>query len=70
MVKEERDLPIQVKLIKQLPEKELVVLYRTSQLTGVLLDESLKSFGDTDHLARIVPADQTEVQWTRRTLHE
>ena len=53
MVKEKTDLPIQVKLIKQLPQEELGVLYRTSQLTGVLLDESLESFGDTDHLARI-----------------
>ena len=60
-----------VQQLKQLPDKELRVLYRISQLTGVLLERATTSLGiDTQDLAVIPAADQAEVQWARRTLHE
>lgn len=55
---------------KGLPEKELRVLYRISQLTGVLLEESVSTQGvDTSDLAVLPDCDQEEVQNARRCLH-
>ena len=62
---------ITVQQLKRLPDKELRVLYRISQLTGVLLEGATASLGvDTQDLAVIPAADQAEVQWARRMLHE
>jgi len=62
---------ITVQQLKRLPDKELRVLYRISQLTGVLLEGATTSLGvDTQDLAVIPAADQAEVQWARRMLHE
>ena len=57
--------------LKGLPMEELRVLHSISQLTGVLLERATAYLGvDTRDLAVIPRADQAEVQWTRRTLHE
>jgi len=62
---------ITVQQLKRLPDRELRVLYRISQLTGVLLQGATTSLGvDTQDLAIIPAADQAEVQWARRMLHE
>ena len=62
---------ITVQQLKRLPDRELTVLYRISQLTGVLLEGATTSLGvDTQDLAIIPAADQAEVQWARRMLHE
>jgi len=62
---------ITVQKLKRLPDRELRVLYRISQLTGVLLEGATTSLGvDTQDLAVIPAADQAEVQWARRMLHE
>ena len=34
------------------------------------MDESVAALGESRELARIPVADQDEVQWARRTLHE
>jgi hypothetical protein len=55
---------------KSLPEKELRVLYRISQLTGVLLEDSVSTQGvDTSSLSVLPDCDQEEVQNARRCLH-
>jgi len=62
---------ITVQQLKRLPDRELRVLYRISQLTGVLLQGATTSLGvDTQDLAIMPAADQAEVQWARRMLHE
>jgi len=62
---------ITVQQLKRLPDRELRVFYRISQLTGVLLQGATTSLGvDTQDLAIIPAADQAEVQWARRMLHE
>ena len=54
-----------------IPMEELRILHSISQLTGVLLEGATAYLGvDTRDLAVIPRADQAEVQWTRRTLHE
>ena len=54
-----------------LPTEELRILHSISRLTGVLLERATAYLGvDTRNLAVIPAADQAEVQWTRRTLHE
>lgn len=54
-----------------IPMEELRILHSISQLTGVLLERATAYLGvDTRDLAVIPRADQAEVQWTRRTLHE
>lgn len=61
---------LQVRLAHKLLEKELRVLYRIGQLTGVLLEESVVSQGlNVSHLMGIPPFDQREVQAARRSLH-
>ena len=55
---------------ERLPEKELRVLYRISQLTGVLLEDSVSTQGvDTSNLSVLPSCDQEEVQNARRCLH-
>ncbi len=61
---------MKVQRARQLPESKLSVLYRISQLTGVLLEDDLISFCATEGFARISLSDQPEVQWARRVLHE
>ena len=62
---------ITVQQLKRLPDRELRVFYRISQLTGVLLQGATTSLGvDTQDLAIMPAADQAEVQWARRMLHE
>jgi len=62
---------ITVQQLKRLPDRELRVLYRISQLTVVLLQGATTSLGvDTQDLAIMPAADQAEVQWARRMLHE
>ena len=62
---------ITVQQLKRLPDKELRVLYRISQLTGVLLEGATASLGvDTQDLAVIPAADQAEVQWARRVEYD
>ena len=57
--------------LRAIPMEELRILYSISQLTGVLLERATAYLGvDTRDLAVIPRADQAEVQWTRRTLHE
>ena len=54
-----------------LPKEELRILHSISRLTGVLLERATAYLGvDTRNLAVIPAADQAEVQWARRTLHE
>ena len=54
----------------RLPEKELRVLYRISQLTGVLLEDDVSLLGmDTSNLTLLPKCDQEEVQYARRCLH-
>lgn len=61
---------LQVRLASHLPEKELRVLYRISQLTGVLLEEDVNTQGvDTSNLAVLPSCDQKELQNVRRSLH-
>ena len=61
---------LKVRLAQGLLDKELRVLYRISQLTGVLLEESVVSQGlNVGHLTSIPPIDQHEVQAARRSLH-
>ena len=64
------DIPVKVQYVSHPSSRELSVLHRISQLTGVLLEEELSTFGPTDHLMRIAPDNEDEVQWTRRALHE
>ena len=53
------------------PTEELRILHSISQLTGVLLERATAYLGvDARNLAVIPAADQAEVQWARRTLHE
>lgn len=61
---------LQVRLASQLPEKELRVLYRISQLTGVLLEEDVKTQGvDTSDLIVLPNFEKKELQNVRRCLH-
>ena len=54
----------------RLPERELRVLYRISQLTGVLLEEDVTSQGvDTSSLTSLPSCDHIELQFARRCLH-
>ena len=54
-----------------LPKEELRILHSISRLTGVQLERATACLGvDTRDLAVIPAADQAEVQWARRTLHE
>ena len=51
--------------------EELRILHSISRLTGVLLERATAYLGvDTRDLVVIPAADQAEVQWARRTLHE
>lgn len=70
VVFEGANIVMKVQRARRLHEKELSVLYRISQLTGVLLEEELVSYCATDGLARVPLSDQREVEWTRRALHE
>lgn len=67
-----RGTPIRAQPTEKLPIKELTVLYRISELTGVLMEDDIDSIGISTplKLAKIAKADQEEVQWTQRTLHE
>ena len=61
---------LQVRLASQLPEKELHVLYRISQLTGVLLEEDMKKQGvETSDLIVLPNCEKKELQNVRRSLH-
>jgi len=64
--------PIRAQPSEKLPIKELTVLYRISELTGVLMEDDIDSIGISTplKLAKIAKADQEEVQWTQRILHE
>lgn len=64
--------PIRAQPSEKLPIKELTVLYRISELTGVLMEDDIGSIGISTplKLVKIAKADQEEVQWTQRTLHE
>ena len=54
-----------------LPTEELRILHSISRLTGVLLERATAYLGvDARDLVVIPAADQAEVQWARRTLHE
>ena len=62
---------VTVQQLRGLPMEELRILHSISQLTGVLLERATACLGvDTRDLAVIPAADQAEVQWARRTLHE
>ena len=62
---------VTVQQLRGLPMEELRILHSISQLTGALLERATACLGvDTRDLAVIPAADQAEVQWARRTLHE
>ena len=69
----EQGLPLptlHVRIEDRLPERELRVLYRISQLTGVLLEEDVITEGvDISNLTVLASCDQIEVQYARRCLH-
>ena len=50
--------------------RELVILYRISRLTKVILDKRVFSQGDVPHYMLIAAPDMTEVTLARRTLYE
>ena len=62
---------VKVQQLRGLPMEELRILHSISRLTGVLLERATASLGvDARDLVVIPAADQAEVQWARRTLHE
>lgn len=51
--------------------KDLVTIYRITQLTKVILDDKVTELGDdTDTCTPIAASDKTEMEAARRTLHE
>ncbi len=52
--------------------KDLVTLYRITQLTGVILDERVAELGgaDINKCTSIAQPDRDEMEAARRTLHK
>ena len=51
---------------------DLSIIYRISQLAGVVMDDKIASLpgADIKSLRKIAPPDRKEAKWARRTLHK
>ncbi len=70
LVSGETDICLRALQRTQVPAREVALLYRISQLTGTVLDDSVGMCGPTEHLARVASSDVEDIRWSRRTLHE
>lgn len=66
------DTPIQAHLHTTGITEDIKVVYRISQLVGVVLDNRIDALpgADVSKLRRVAGPDQKEAQWTRRVLHK
>lgn len=51
---------------------DLSIIYRLSQLAGVVMDDKIASLpgANVQNLRKIAPPDRKEAKWARRTLHK
>lgn len=63
---------LRVGLARSTVHKDLVTIYRITQLTGVILDERVTELGGADikKCTIIAQPDRAEMEAARRTLHE
>lgn len=52
--------------------EDLSIIYRLSQLAGVVMDDKIASLpgANVQNLRKIAPPDRKEAKWARRTLHK
>ena len=51
---------------------DLSIIYRLSQLAGMVMDDKIASLpgANVQNLRKIAPPDRKEAKWARRTLHK
>lgn len=65
-------IPLQVEAAAKGTSEDLSIIYRISQLTGLIMDEKITSLpgADVQNLRKIALPDRKEARWARRTLHK
>ena len=64
--------PIRLQMPAREMSGDIKVVYRISQLIGLIMDENISSLpgADTSRLRKVAGPDQKEAVWTRRVLHK
>ena len=69
---ETNSVPLLVNAVTKGTPEDLRIIYRISQLAGVIMDERVATLhgAETENLRKIATPDRREARWARRTLHK